>query len=78
MADEMTRARELLAPAARIVVFTGAGVSAESGMPTFRGAGGREDEWQVRPARPPRLALLGKAAGLDARELTGRSLVLPG
>jgi NAD-dependent deacetylase len=40
VADEMTRARELLAPAARIVVFTGAGVSAESGMPTFRGAGG--------------------------------------
>ena len=44
----------------------------------FGGAGGREDEWRVRPARPPRLALLGKAAGLDARELTGRSLVLPG
>jgi len=36
----MTRARELLAQAARIVVFTGAGVSAESGMPTFRGPGG--------------------------------------
>jgi hypothetical protein len=27
---------------------------------------------------PRRLALLGKAAGLDTRELTGRSLVLPG
>ena len=27
---------------------------------------------------PPPLALLGKAAGLDARELTGRSLSLPG
>ena len=44
----------------------------------FRGAGGREDEWRVRPALPTRLALLGKAAGLDARELTGRSLFLPG
>ena len=43
----------------------------------FREAGGREDEWRFRPALPPRLALLGKAAGLDARELTGRSLVLP-
>ena len=32
------RARELIAKAARIVVFTGAGVSAESGIPTFRDA----------------------------------------
>ena len=41
-------------------------------------AGGREDEWRFRPDLPGRLALLGKAAGLDARELTGRSLALPG
>jgi SAM-dependent methyltransferase len=41
-------------------------------------AGGREDEWRVRPPMPAPLALLGKAAGLDARELTGRSLSLPG
>ena len=32
--------REALARALRAVVFTGAGVSAESGVPTFRGAGG--------------------------------------
>jgi SAM-dependent methyltransferase len=45
----------------------------------FRGASGREDEWRFRPELPPRLALLGKAAGLDFRELTGRSLaVVPG
>ena len=43
-----------------------------------RAAGGREDEWRFRPPLPGRLALLGKAAGLDNRELTGRSLVLPG
>lgn len=42
----------------------------------FRAGGGREDEWRLRPPMPQRLALLGKAAGLDARELTGRSLVL--
>jgi SAM-dependent methyltransferase len=42
----------------------------------FRQAGGREDEWRVRPALPESLALLGKAAGLDARELVGRSLAL--
>ena len=42
----------------------------------FAGAGGREDEWRFRPRLPPSLALLAKAAGLDARELTGRSLLL--
>jgi SAM-dependent methyltransferase len=44
----------------------------------FAAAGGREDEWRFRPQLPPSLALLAKAAGLDARELTGRSLSLPG
>jgi NAD-dependent deacetylase len=34
------RARELVRSAGRIVVLTGAGVSAESGVPTFRGQGG--------------------------------------
>ena len=34
------RARSLLADAGRIVVLTGAGISAESGVPTFRGPGG--------------------------------------
>jgi hypothetical protein len=43
-----------------------------------RGAGGREDEWRFPAHLPHRLALLGKAAGLDSRELTGRSLALAG
>jgi NAD-dependent deacetylase len=34
------RARQALREAERVVIFTGAGVSAESGVPTFRGAGG--------------------------------------
>lgn len=34
------RARDLIAGARRIAVLTGAGISAESGIPTFRGAGG--------------------------------------
>ncbi len=42
----------------------------------FRAAGGREDDWRFRPPLPPTLALLGKASGLDAREITGRSLAL--
>ena len=40
MTEEMARARRLVGEAGRIVVLTGAGISAESGVPTFRGAGG--------------------------------------
>lgn len=32
--------QQLLSQAKRVVVLTGAGVSAESGIPTFRGEGG--------------------------------------
>lgn len=44
--DSITRAAELLASASRVVAFTGAGISAESGVPTFRGAGGL---WEGHP-----------------------------
>jgi len=40
--------------------------------------GGRADEWRFHPALPERLALMDRAAGLDHREITGRSLWLPG
>jgi ubiquinone/menaquinone biosynthesis C-methylase UbiE len=40
-------------------------------------AGGRDDEWRFRVVLPEPLALMDKAAGLDHRELTGRSLWLP-
>lgn len=39
--------------------------------------GGRDDEWRFRAALPERLQLMDKAAGLDHRQLTGRSLWLP-
>lgn len=44
--DEVARAAEILRPARRVMAFTGAGVSAESGVPTFRGAGGL---WEGHP-----------------------------
>jgi hypothetical protein len=44
----------------------------------FRAAGGREDEWRVEAHLPQRLALLDRAAGLDHRKLTARSLLLGG
>lgn len=45
-ASLLDRAVEVLASARRIVAFTGAGMSAESGIPTFRDAGGL---WQRFP-----------------------------
>jgi NAD-dependent deacetylase len=60
--DEIERARALLLDAAHVVVLTGAGVSAESGVPTFRGAGGLWKEFRPEDlatpqafARDPRL-----------------------
>lgn len=47
----MEQARQWIEEAASVVVLTGAGVSAESGIPTFRGAGGL---WRER--RPEDLA----------------------
>lgn len=44
----------------------------------FSEAGGRQDMWRFRVVLPARLKLMDKAAGLDHRELTGRSLWLPG
>jgi hypothetical protein len=42
----------------------------------FRAAGGRDDEWRFPSDLPETMRLLDKAAGLDHRELTARSLWL--
>lgn len=42
----------------------------------FEGAGGRADQWRFRVDLPPIVAELDRAAGLDHRELTGRSLFI--
>ena len=44
--EALTQAAALLAGARRVAVLTGAGVSAESGVPTFRGSGGL---WEGSP-----------------------------
>lgn len=44
----------------------------------FTGAGGRANEWRFRIELPGRQRALARAAGLDPRELTARSLFLPG
>lgn len=61
-ARAMDVARALVRDALRVVALTGAGVSAESGVPTFRGAGGLWKEYRAEDlatpeafARDPRL-----------------------
>ncbi|TFG88179.1 MAG: methyltransferase domain-containing protein [Gemmatimonadales bacterium] len=44
----------------------------------FQAAGGRSDLWKFPAELPDRLRLLARAAGLDHRELKGKSLWLPG
>lgn len=39
--------KKLLKDAKRVLIFTGAGISAESGVPTYRGSGGY---WRKYPA----------------------------
>ena len=58
----LREARRLVLGAGRVLVLTGAGVSAESGVPTFRGAGGLWREYRAEQlatpeafARDPRL-----------------------
>ena len=46
MSDPMTAAITALAEARRVVVFTGAGVSTDSGIPDYRGTGGQYERYQ--------------------------------
>ncbi|MBP6671290.1 MAG: hypothetical protein KA180_17680, partial [Gemmatimonadales bacterium] len=61
-AAALARARLLLAEAPRVLVLTGAGISAESGVPTFRGPEGLWKDFRPEDlatpeafARDPRL-----------------------
>src|SRR5438045_8309423 len=49
----LERAAALLRAAGSVVVLTGAGVSAESGVPTFRGAGGLWEGHRVEEVATP-------------------------
>ena len=49
----MEQAREWLAQANRVAVLTGAGISAESGVPTFRGDGGLWKDYKAEDLATP-------------------------
>src|SRR5262245_12703156 len=48
-----SKLQSLLIPSTRVVVFTGAGISAESGVPTFRGKDGLWNEFRVEDLATP-------------------------
>jgi len=52
--ESVAEAAKILRSAQRVVAFTGAGVSAESGVPTFRGAGGLWEGHPVEELASPR------------------------
>ncbi|XP_052797582.1 NAD-dependent protein deacylase-like [Mya arenaria] len=51
--SDMAAFRKVFDKARHIVVLTGAGVSAESGVPTFRGAGGLWRKWRAQDLATP-------------------------
>lgn len=46
--SDLAAFRKIFSEAKNIAIITGAGVSAESGVPTFRGAGGYWRKWQAQ------------------------------
>src|SRR5947209_11757855 len=52
--DALDRAAALLRPAKKVAALTGAGISAESGLATFRGAGGLWEGQRVEEVATPR------------------------
>ena len=52
--DALDLAARLLRPAKKVAVLTGAGISAESGLSTFRGAGGLWEGQRVEDVATPR------------------------
>uniref|UniRef100_A0A8C4R6E8 NAD-dependent protein deacylase sirtuin-5, mitochondrial n=1 Tax=Eptatretus burgeri TaxID=7764 RepID=A0A8C4R6E8_EPTBU len=51
--SDMARFREVFKLSKRLVVLTGAGISAESGVPTFRGPGGYWRQWRAQELANP-------------------------
>ncbi|KAK0135090.1 NAD-dependent protein deacylase sirtuin-5, mitochondrial [Merluccius polli] len=51
--SDLAAFREVFSKAKHVAILTGAGVSAESGVPTFRGAGGYWRKWQSQHLATP-------------------------
>lgn len=53
MQDKIKKARDAIARASKIIVFTGAGISKESGVPTFREADGLWEKFKAEDFATP-------------------------
>jgi NAD-dependent SIR2 family protein deacetylase len=53
MQNVMKSFREVLSNASNILILTGSGISAESGVPTFRGSGGFWRKYQAQNLATP-------------------------
>ncbi|CAG03663.1 unnamed protein product, partial [Tetraodon nigroviridis] len=51
--SDLSEFRKIFSGAKKIAILTGAGVSAESGVPTFRGPGGYWRKWQAQSLATP-------------------------
>lgn len=51
--SDMAKFKETLKAAKEVVILSGAGISAESGIPTFRGAGGYWRKYQASSLATP-------------------------
>ncbi|XP_019958140.2 NAD-dependent protein deacylase sirtuin-5, mitochondrial [Paralichthys olivaceus] len=51
--SDLAAFREIFSKTKKVAILTGAGVSAESGVPTFRGAGGYWRKWQAQDLATP-------------------------
>lgn len=51
--ESLAKAAKLLAPCRRLLVLAGAGLSADAGVPTFRGAGGMWNDWKAEDLASP-------------------------
>lgn len=59
MAQQVATAARVLSAAQRVLVLTGAGMSVDSGLPTYRGIGGLYDDADVAEGMPIEQALSG-------------------
>ncbi|KAG5849867.1 hypothetical protein ANANG_G00076250 [Anguilla anguilla] len=67
--SDLAEFRKVFSKAKHVVILTGAGVSAESGVPTFRGAGGYWRTWQAQDLATP-VAFAEPVARVGGRALT--------
>jgi NAD-dependent deacetylase len=60
MVDELERVAALVSEARRLLVVTGAGMSADAGLPTYRGVGGLYRDVETEDGVPIEVALSGR------------------